>query len=521
MKYYYPKKEKLAAYSTNDSVLIRESFPQFDNDTWYLEDPRSGGIRKFVFSEDIFGHDIDPIKVYLARKKEQNYSVKYIKEMYSVLSQTYMLTHCLTLLNTDFILEYVNGQHEWFMTLKDYLEFYGYKNEAVLKALSKIKYTEYDAREVASYTSMFKFDLIINAFYLDASQEDYVYYYPIFIWWKLGGALPFRSVELSFLLKDGLHFKNGKYFLDVPTAKDKLTNEINYCEFAISDELANMIIEYQRLVAYDADRLYLFSELEYEKRHQRRIKNRNNFIDPRTLSSILAEFYRNIVVNKYGKIAVLKNEEVIFSDDRIEKIMLGDLRHYVFYNMLTAGLDPFTIMKFARHKSVYSQVHYYSHIYNMSLGKIDVLSDEVLYSSLKRTIKSTNRTCSVFSERERIIKGLKKDDFATDSNNVLIEVLGGWCGGNLSCIDHGFECDSCDYFFPNLDDPENARRLEGKYNEELLNLKEICDSITLIYHKKTKDKSKLEQLCRLRESTVLKTATIKSRLMRIKGSNYA
>lgn len=59
-------------------------------------------------------------------------------------------------------------------------------------------YSDDEARDLASFDSYFLFNDILNDYWkMDIDREERLFFYPIYLWWKITGVIPLRPRNLS------------------------------------------------------------------------------------------------------------------------------------------------------------------------------------------------------------------------------------------------------------------------------------------------------------------------------------
>ncbi len=70
-------------------------------------------------------------------------------------------------------------------------------------------------RVLASFENYFKFNDYLEQFWMNAEEKERIFYFPIFLWWKLTVILPLRPTEFVLIPRRCLSRENGENILTV------------------------------------------------------------------------------------------------------------------------------------------------------------------------------------------------------------------------------------------------------------------------------------------------------------------
>lgn len=232
-------------------------------------------------------------------------------------------------------------------------------------------------RELAPFNSYLDFDDILNDYWnSNISEEDRLFYYPLYIWWKLTAVIPLRPrefllLERNCLIKDNI---TGKYTLKL--RRNQLKGGENRERFykiidayltvpqPVPDYIGNIIDIYLKKTQHfdptDLNTLFV-TDPHYRKWNcKKNIKSR--FLTYVNLNTILKYFYVEVIKNKYGYKIYYNNEEINHENKEIHYIHLGDARHIAFFNLMEEGANPVTAMLLGGHTNIEMASHYYSNV---------------------------------------------------------------------------------------------------------------------------------------------------------------
>ena len=231
-------------------------------------------------------------------------------------------------------------------------------------------------RELADFQSYFDFDDIISKFWEgDLSEDDRLFYYPLYIWWHITAVIPLRPREFLLTERNCLSKGNdGSYTLRLRRnqLKGRREKPITYKisdsyliqAIPVPDRIGKLIETY---IAYtdrfdDTDLNTLFvTDPHYYKWGQSKHSN-SRFLTYVNMTTILKYFYREIVHERYGYTVIYNGGTVDHEHKEIRFIHLGDTRHIAFINLMQEGASPVTAMLLGGHDNIQMASHYYSNV---------------------------------------------------------------------------------------------------------------------------------------------------------------
>ncbi|WP_312649266.1 hypothetical protein [Aminipila sp.] len=357
----------------------------------------------------------------------------------------------------------------------------------ILYAESKISYnTIQNRRELSDFMSYFKFGYLLDKYWKQTiSEDERLFYYPVYLWWKITGIIPTRPREFILTPRNCLTRENGTSMLILRKSNLKGSNrKVNYniekdyikVQFPISESLADEIEMYIKMTEkYPDNELHtLFRAEPHFAKFNMKKSRVNRFYTYVNLSCVLRIFYYEILQENYGlKVSLSKGElDYSFDNDNIQFINLGETRHISMINAIAEGCSPEIVMQMAGHESVDMSAHYYS---NMSTyvecrtyAKFMAMKQEDINYIL-------GKNCYIPSNVETFIK-LEND--ARCYSKALAE------GDMTDCIAASGEngeigyCPSCrfyrqggfGYFFTNTDIYKNKIDTDLEYLQKIVKL---------------------------------------------------
>ncbi len=365
----------------DNNVIINSSY---EDDTWQFYDSYHGNI--FIKFDTL--KYTKELKYYcLILLHFRLLYVSTVQEQIRNVKDGIFWSHNLEIESLYEILNNVNKldkkQSRVLYYLKDFLLFLNLSNfEDIYNRLPRY-HSERNVRNVAGYYSAIVFDSILRDYMLKTPITENFVYYPLFIWWELSTIIPMRPVTITLLPIDCANEIDGKYYITInrPKTFDKLLkakDEYAQQTFEISKKVYDLIELYKKKVEHDKTRTYLLSTREHVKHSGQSISRINNpdIFKRSQLSDLLSKFYREIVTKKYNYKLVEKSHDVP-DVMTIQKMTLGDTRHYAFCSLMLQGVNPYIIAELGGHKDVKTQLHYSTHIDDFINSSINTLADSM------------------------------------------------------------------------------------------------------------------------------------------------
>jgi len=377
---------------------------------------------------------------------------------------------------------------------KDFLEFYN-KNKylelinLLIEQESKIKFKKRNRK-----LPLFK-DVLTIKMYLDKWYEDNLMdkktllkYYHLVIWWELCSIIPMRIIEFCQILRNCLsEAEDGDaYSVTFPREKHDRKGqhrvEIEYDTLPIPERLYNLIQDYKKMTENEqfGKSNYLFSYKVYSHyfvKSVRRDIDENTIISPRNFHRTLANFYTEILHNKY-KINILSIDDSFIRKERLiidspngsvySLLKPGDLRHIAIINMMMQGYDKVEIQRLAGHITDDTQYSYFNHIENWMDIEIQKMEKEFInyvpinYDGLERKIPIVHPQVQEFIEKrskEDYING----NFDNGKQNNYLKLDLGYCKDkSMPCPSFNWKhrgCYFCELWTISFDEIEDKRNI--------------------------------------------------------------
>lgn len=436
-------REKFERYRRR-RVILNASF---DDPCWTFEDRK---IRRFVdFSKLEMEYqfvirqvlEVDPEQMELACKLYviMQLGSRAITTIKQVINALYRL---LKLLLLNDVLEALRKMPVTALAqLDDLFQLFDCESESigyiqdVLGAI-ELPNVGYKKRKLAPFLSYFRFSDVMERFWKDIPEMDFVQYFPLWLWWNVTTILPLRPTEFVLTPRDCLTYdETGQAFLTVRRTKMKKRHEpytynidFDYSihSYPIPAPLADEIETYIRRTE---------SAPEQRTRTLFRTVNGSDFGYSR-LAELLREFFQEIVPQYYTVVTHCGQ----LAEDEICKINLGDTRHISMISLILQGGNPTVCQELAGHEDINISYHYY--------GNISELVSCMTYELYRRKSRKTQTA--------------KTLPLARPVYGKSVEIEGGRCYSpgyvadrNVDdCLNHWSEegllgdCKTCKFFCP-------------------------------------------------------------------------
>lgn len=230
-------------------------------------------------------------------------------------------------------------------------------------------------RPLFDMDTYFKFDEIIREYWKsDISDEERLFYYPLYLWWTLTAVIPLRPREFLLTERDCLKkTSKDEYLLTLRrnqlkgnshTHEYKIVGDYSSDTYKIPNYLGKEIEHYVRITEKyeDTEINTLFVTDPHYKKWGQKKPSVSRFLTYINLNTILKYFYKEIIGERYNYTTVYENETTYLPDNQIGYIHLGDTRHIAMINLMQEGGTPMLAMFLAGHTNTEMASHYYSNV---------------------------------------------------------------------------------------------------------------------------------------------------------------
>ncbi|MBD7913503.1 hypothetical protein, partial [Clostridium cibarium] len=255
-------------------------------------------------------------------------------------------------------------------------------------------YSNKYVREVPDYTSILKFDYIVDKYIKESDDEKFYKYYPVFLWWKISSKIPLRPCEFMLLKKNSFYELSGKYYIVVRRLKphgfvNRALKIRKTQEFRINKEIYELVQRVTNHKLHDSE--FLLSKNLYANYYDKHTFNEGRIVNqPMTrgnLNKCLEDFYLDEIKAKF-KLNLLNKKEAEkfqqiskkdFLSNYIVCLQLGDARHLAIINLVLQGTNSYLVREMCGHRDINSHAHYIDH------AKTYITSKVLLLTELRKT----------------------------------------------------------------------------------------------------------------------------------------
>lgn len=446
-------KEAKKRFAEYQKMGVIKAHCSFDDEVWYTTDEYSNIGLHFVFNifsykqyEPIFQLPLDEfvryVKVYLVSLLGQN----ALSSMQSFLLDLRHIT------GADIDMIYGTSEEvrialpalcaDFFSMLPD-----SDNNEDMeqlvdaMEAYADINFgsQEKHQRTLTDFDTYFLFNDLIKDYWNSLlSEEERLFYYPLYLWWMITGVIPLRPREFLLTQRDCLSTdKDGNYYLKLrrnqlkgggKSITYKLSTDYSVDTYKIPDPLGEEIQKYitatEKYERTDIDTLFI-TDSHYRKWGQRKHCD-SRYLTYMNMNTILKYFYKEVICEKYGLRVRSTCENRHLSDNEICLIHLGDTRHIALINIMQEGGTPVTAMLLAGHTNAVTAGHYYSNVKNLIECKTyrkyrKLISGDIQYQISTGAVLPHAGSYEVLSNGGRCYSAAYKDGSIDDCLSVIGE----------------------------------------------------------------------------------------------------
>ena len=292
-------------------------------------------------------------------------------------------------------------------------------------------------RTLADFETYFLFDYILEDFWSgQLTNEQRLFYFPLYLWWKLTAVIPLRPREFLLTQRDCLtKNEKGEYYLRLRrnqlkggrmNLKYKIAEDYSVDTYQIPAALGAQIEEYIALTdSFDSTELKtLFVTDMHYRRWERNKPFTSRFLTYTNMVTILHYFYREVIHEKYGLNILSNRLGRHLEKDEIGEIHLGDTRHIALINLMQEGGTPSIAMFLSGHMSKETAAMYYSNISTFLECKIatkfrKVLGGQVEYAVSRYVPKEIDTGGTLLESGDRCFSNAYKDGKIVDCLTVI------------------------------------------------------------------------------------------------------
>jgi len=234
-------------------------------------------------------------------------------------------------------------------------------------------------RVLADFDTYLLFNDLMDDFWRSPISETHrLFYYPLYLWWRLTAVIPLRPRELLLTPRDCLCIQDNEYYLRL--RRNKIKGSSRQISYKITDDYVVETYKIPKLLGEDIQK-YLdltsaFDDTDLDTlfvadphyRHWGQSKHSNSrYFTYTNLRTLLRCFYDEVIVGTYRLriVDTMLDNGTHLADGEIGRIRLGDTRHLALINLMQSGGTPVAAMMLAGHDSINMASHYYSNVEHM------------------------------------------------------------------------------------------------------------------------------------------------------------
>jgi hypothetical protein len=229
-------------------------------------------------------------------------------------------------------------------------------------------------RELAAFDSYFEFNDLIDRFMKETTDlEERLFFFPIWLWWKVTAVIPTRPKEFIVTPYNCLSKNGNEWVLTLMADKMKgakkrkaykIKEDFDEKHIVIPNNIAEMIEWYkQETRDYPRNELntLFITDVHYAK-WDRCTPINSRYYTYINLSTCLRYFYRDIIIGRYGYEVIEDKRLSYIEPGQIQYIDLGDARHLAMINIIAEGASPYIAQKLAGQSNPEMAAHYFTNL---------------------------------------------------------------------------------------------------------------------------------------------------------------
>ena len=246
----------------------------------------------------------------------------------------------------------------------------------ILDAMEDIHGSVFSGKQrfLASFGSYFLFNDIVGDYWAcNIPEEERLFFYPLYLWWRISGVIPLRPREFILTPRNCLEKRSDGFYItlrrnQIKGSGKKISYKIDEDYFMVTyhipDSLASEIQTYinftKRYESTELKTLFI-TDPHYKQWGQKKHKNSRYFTYV-NMNCVMRYFFHDVIEGRYGLRIIYDREDSHLKDGCIHYMHLGDTRHLALINIIAEGGTPVIAMMLAGHNSMAMSAHYYSNL---------------------------------------------------------------------------------------------------------------------------------------------------------------
>lgn len=453
-------------------IILNENF---NDSIWSVFYELNQRIYHLKFDFEVYTPLHNGVKSYILLLLFQGYAANYCNNVFVRIRNAILNSRGFS--STESLQKYIVTLNEvdkyrLYARVTDFFRFYDHPNKNSIIKICKSPRKVNENRDLPDFNDVLIFDDIIKDYFSLESKIN-IKYLPIQIWWELTNIIPLRPIEFYNLKFDCVTNTKGRYILSLPREKDpdkkRRRAGIDVLrEVDIDKKTYDMIINFQNisidlnikssfLCSYDFH-YYFFTKKYVSDALRHEVKS--SLLESHHFQYLLDDFYQEVVSEKY-----------MFGE--IERITIGDTRHFAIINLYLQGYNILSIARLAGQNDLQTPSNYFNHATFYAQSKVSALAKKELESKISEKMSESY----IGEKRQMIDKGRI---YPQNSLDLLRKVEFGYCEdiSNDFPINCEEDCRVCEKFIfkPSINDYEKGVQWLEKYYEK--NQEELNDIIS-------------------------------------------
>ena len=207
-------------------------------------------------------------------------------------------------------------------------------------------------RALAEFHTYLKFNKIVDDFWSQADDQQRLFYFPLYFWWRLTAILPLRPTEFLLTPRDCLDgntlaVRRTRLKGGVRKIGYRINDDYEVFRYTLNSGLADELRKYIDATHYlpDTEISTLFRLAPYCGRQASVAQGHNRYYTYQHLRNCLRAFYDEVVRER---------------EPNLEMVNLGDTRHLAMISLISSGGSPTICRELAGHADIGTSSHYYA-----------------------------------------------------------------------------------------------------------------------------------------------------------------
>lgn len=232
-------------------------------------------------------------------------------------------------------------------------------------------------RTLPTFESLAVFDDELKLFWAEADREARLFYFPVYLWWRVTSVIPTRLREFLVTERLCLEKKGEDWYITL--RKDHLKGRDRKVTYTIEGDFYRVCYQIPDDLARDI-RWYIgqtkdlppaeTGTLLIPEAHQLRKEKKTRYFSAVSFVRLLHGFFHSILEEKRGFTILYEPVSGHLKPDTLEFIHPGDTRQMSMISLMEQGGTPVIAMLLAGHTQVQTSAFYFSNIRTMTRCRV-------------------------------------------------------------------------------------------------------------------------------------------------------